>query len=473
MVRRFQIEDLLTQDEHGVVFRALDTQTNQPVVVCRFFPFGANGGGLSDDEHEDYKIAVNRLAGIRHPAMRSIISGGCDPVDGMPFIATEWVEGTPLQTFIEQGPTAPAEATLLLTRALEVCEQISQVLGEEDVWVETDLQTIIVGAGNSGRGITFWISPLKWLCKDDSRRGLDCLVHLTEEMMGWRGRPVLDQDGEGLGGWLNWLREAPEQTTLLQAREKLAAVAGLTPTTPVRLPVRPSVRAAAPTTKKGKSGIPFLVGGILLLATLAFGAWGLIHWNKNRLKAVAGSTTVQVSDEPPSPREPSPSPPQSAPEVAVNLPPSVVESRPPASAKPPEKAAAPTKKAAPAKVATVATQKADTAGKNRIYRTEDSALLLGQVNKVVHLEGTLEEVKIAGTGKGKTIYLSFVAAGGVKRAHAGIEFAKAKGDLAESVFAGLIGKKLRIEGTVRGEGSGAARFFVVMIDKRSAIQVIP
>lgn len=474
MVRRFQIEDIHTQDGSGVVFRALDTETHLPVAVRRFFPFGANGGGLSDDEQEDYQFAVNRLADIRHPAMRSIISGGCDPVDGMPFITTEWVEGTPLQMFIEQGPTAPAEASHLLTQALEVCEQISQVLDEEAVWVETDARTIIVGAADSGRGITFWISPLKWLCKDEGPRGFDCLVDLTEEMMGWRGRMILDQDGEGLGGWLNWLRDAPAETTLLQVREKLAAVARATPTAPVRLPLHPPARAAAATRKMGKSRIPFLVGGILSLAALAFGGWGLIHWNNSRLNTIADSTTMELPDKAPSPREQAQSPAQSSvTEVAVNLPPAADESRPPASEKAPEKAAVPTRKADPAKVVTVASQKVEIAGNNRIYRIEDSGLLLGQLNKVVRLEGTLEGVKVSGRGKGKTVYLLLVAGKGGKGVHGGIEFAKARGDLAESAIAGLKGKKLRIEGTVRGDGSGAARFPVVMIDKRSAIQEIP
>ena len=91
MTRRFQIEDLTAQDETGVVFRALDTETGATVAVRRFFPFGANGGGLSADEQSAYDIAVGRLAGLNHPAMRAVICGGCDPVDGMPFIATEWV----------------------------------------------------------------------------------------------------------------------------------------------------------------------------------------------------------------------------------------------------------------------------------------------------------------------------------------------------------------------------------------------
>ncbi|MCU0753383.1 MAG: hypothetical protein MUC40_10260, partial [Akkermansiaceae bacterium] len=61
MHNRFQIEDLILQDATGVVFRAIDTQTGLPVAVRRFFPFGAEGGGLQPDEITAYHIAIGRL----------------------------------------------------------------------------------------------------------------------------------------------------------------------------------------------------------------------------------------------------------------------------------------------------------------------------------------------------------------------------------------------------------------------------
>ena len=189
-----------------------------------------------------------RLADISHPALRSVICGGCDPVDGMPFIATEWVEGEPLLPFIEQGPLPAEAATELLTQALEVCELLSHVLAEEAVWVETDLQTIIVGNPDSGRGFTFWISPLKWLGGTGENRGLESIVSLTEEIMGWTGKNVSDQAARGLGGWLNWLRAPSATTSLHEARESLAAPIGAEPPAPARKLVS---RATPPDKKPG------------------------------------------------------------------------------------------------------------------------------------------------------------------------------------------------------------------------------
>ena len=119
VTQRFKIEDLIVQDASGVVFRALDGETGTMVALRRFFPFGASGGGLMEDEQTAYNIALGRLAGLHHPALRSVVCGGCDPVDGMPFIATEWVEGDALEMILEQGPLT-VDATLeLLQQALD------------------------------------------------------------------------------------------------------------------------------------------------------------------------------------------------------------------------------------------------------------------------------------------------------------------------------------------------------------------
>ncbi|MGL5018084.1 MAG: hypothetical protein ACRDBP_08125, partial [Luteolibacter sp.] len=85
------------------------------------------------------------------------------------------------------------------------------------------------------------------------------------------------------------------------------------------------------------------------------------------------------------------------------------------------------------------------------------------------LEGKLEAVERSSKGKGKTIYLMF--SGGPARG--GVEIDKAEGELAESALAALVGKKLRIKGTVRGDGFGKSKTPVVMVGTRTAIQEIP
>ena len=77
MQNRFHIEELVDQDESGVVFRAVDSETGTIVAVRRFFPFGAGGGGLNEDEQAAYQIAISRLASLRqtYPNLEGVIIG--------------------------------------------------------------------------------------------------------------------------------------------------------------------------------------------------------------------------------------------------------------------------------------------------------------------------------------------------------------------------------------------------------------
>ena len=203
-----------------------------PWLLRRFFPFGANGGGLEPEEVTAYKIAVERLSGLKHPALRSVITGGCDPEDGIPYIVTDWIEGDPLDAIVRHEPLPAAVAAQVLMQALEVSELLSQVLAEEAVWVETDMQSIILGSEASGRGFTFWISPFKWLGGHEQARGLHSIAALTEDVLGWRGQVVGDQAGGGLGAWLKWLHGVADTASLREARENLAAALGEDPPPP-------------------------------------------------------------------------------------------------------------------------------------------------------------------------------------------------------------------------------------------------
>ena len=270
MRNRFQIEDLIIQDDTGVVFRAIDTQLGMSVAVRRFFPFGAAGGGLEPDEETAYNIAIERLAGLKHPALRSVICGGCDPVDGMPFIATEWIEGDPLEPIVRHEPLPAAVAAQLLVQALEVSELLSQILAEEAVWVETDLRTIILGNESSGRGFTFWISPLKWLGGHDQARGLRSIITLAEEVLGWGGLMIGDQAGGGLGAWLKWLRDAADTASLREVRENLAAALGEDPPPPANKLVVNASRSIPP--RRSKTPLLLLACGCSLI-TIGICGW--------------------------------------------------------------------------------------------------------------------------------------------------------------------------------------------------------
>ncbi|MES2437800.1 MAG: hypothetical protein V4584_01950 [Verrucomicrobiota bacterium] len=427
MIQRFQIEDIVVQDTSGVVFRAMDTETEQLVALRRFFPFGAKGGGLDAEEQIAYGIAVERLSTVAHPSLRSVICGGCDPIDGMPFIATEWIEGTRLKYFIEDGPLTDEEATSLLTQALEVCQLLSEVLAEEAVWVETDLQAIVIGTEESGRNVTFWISPLKWLGKHDGQRGLESIITLTEEVMGWSGKTVGDQAAGGLGSWLKWLRAAARTTSLHEAREMLAASIGIEPP----LPAKQLVRQATRPMLAGKKRRNFSSISTILIAFLALVAAGL----GGALLVMRNAELAKISG----PLEPFPRASIPLPQAAEILPPT----------------------GSPSDLA------ARILKRNGVFTPSDHDLLAAQPKTDVIVEGTL--ASFGHSGGGALLYLQFSNDPPRTEARGAIKTKGMPADLTESSLAPLLGRKVRLHGKV--QMNKVSDFPVILIENRDSIQV--
>lgn len=425
MIQRFQIEDLVSQDISGVVYRALDTKTNRPVELRRFFPFGATAGGLRENEQVTYATLIEHLALINHPGLRAIIAGGCDPVDGMPFIATEWLEGTSLQTILGHQPYPTEDATILLRHALEVCELLSQALDVEAVWVETNLQDILIGAEGSGREITFAFAPMKWLGQNHERRGLKDLVALCEGLIIWNGKSVAGHAGKGLDGWLKWLRRAAATTTLREAREKLPAPIYSKTPTPAKTPESGSGKAAVSGKNRKSSNLPFFLGATFALVSLGTGAWALVRHNNSKNAVITAQIREDMED---------------LKDLEI----------PPVAEPPPEKISPP--------------------NYNRIFTPADHSLLITQENLPATLEGVLEAVSHSKSGK--SIYLLFSKKPSRNEPRGRIRLTDAAEDLSETSLAQLIGRKVRLRGTVDVEKFGKHERPLIVIKNRDAIQEV-
>lgn len=269
MTGRFQIQKTLQENSEGVVLSALDLQTKALVEMKRFFPFGKGGGGLDEHGTANFQLVMEKIAPVKHIALRAILTSGVDPLDKIPYIVIERVEGTPLQAFIENAPLSSEEAIYLITQALDVSELLSQALGFESIWVETGLSSIIVATPEASRGYTFCISPGKCLSKNQGERGLESIVSLVEEVMGWSGMAVSDEDGGGLGTWLKWLRLSTTGASLSQARQKLGDLVGsmtFVPSVPLPVPLSfppshaPSYRPAPALVRRAMGRLPIRRG---------------------------------------------------------------------------------------------------------------------------------------------------------------------------------------------------------------------
>ncbi|MCX6873794.1 MAG: hypothetical protein NTW21_08295 [Verrucomicrobia bacterium] len=311
MSTRFQIEDIVAQSALGVVFRATDGQTGKPVALRRFFPAGAGGGGLGPEDQVAFRSVISRLLGVSHPALRAVVAGGCDPVDAMPFVVTEWVDGHSLAELMKHGRLMPQQAVLVLATALEVSAVLSQALDQEAVWVDTSLSSIMVDNAASGRGATFRISSSQCSDGDALQCNLQAILQLAEDLLGWRGRPPGDTAGSGLGQWFIWLRAHAGSASIAEARARLEALpADLD--NPPEPAAQPAENAAPPETTKvvvASRAFPLLLAGVAALAVAAVGWWWFTHRPQPLPRTVRTTAPASGANALPAPGAAMPSPP--------------------------------------------------------------------------------------------------------------------------------------------------------------------
>jgi hypothetical protein len=457
MIQRFQIEDLISQDLTGVVFRALDTETGMPVALRRLFPFGAAGGGLNADEQNAYTNAMNGLVGVSHPALRSVICGGCDPVDGIPYIATEWIDGEPLGSYIEHGPLSAEVASEVITRALEVSELLSHALGVGAIWVDSGLQTIIVGNNQGSRRFTFWICPMKWLGSTDEPRSMETIIDLTEAIMGWQGRGTDDQSGHGLAVWLKWLRQAEGSISLRDARLTLAAMTGAK-SPPVRRLVRQDTRPPPRAIAWPSSKAPWIISTGLAVITIGLGGWLLIRQQRqesSRLRQKPEQALVMTPQ------------PVSEPPGNVQLPPAQDTANPSTKR---NDAADSAEAAKLVEAATPPPRNRDAAAPlaEVIPWTERERLIEAEGKQVI-VEGRFEGTTFSKKRRVQTMYLLFSQTPeNSDTCGAVVNINSAPKDLSEAALQSLRGKKIRIHGIVQsGVNSGAERAVILIKDRAS------
>lgn len=447
---RYEIFDILSQDADGVVFHAEDRQTGAEVALRRFFPFGAGGGGLEGEERTAYEIAVRRLIGIAHPALRNVIDGGIDPVDGMPFLVTEWLEGEQLSKRLAERPLSPASAKSLAQFALDACQLLSELFQEEAVWIETAADTIILVAQDQNRPITFWISPLRWLGQSRERHGLGSLLQLVEEATGWRGCVVQDSAGDGLGAWVKALRKDPFRWNLAEARAALEDPLSFTraemvpqgtsadpPTIRPLSPAAPTIRPPLPRIPVAPPRSPRWPWFVAALLTVAAGTFVFLQAKK-------------PDQPPPAAILASGKPADRQPETPAN-PTAAAEDR---TLSPAEIASARAAQLASGKADTPATPPTGTAGfaSEELNRRliEIGTSLRGSLGETAEFEGRV--LRVRASNSGKTLYLEFgssVEPNALCARHMPQDI-----DAARGTFDALAGKNVRIRGIVVADPSG-------------------
>ncbi len=464
-MERFELLDILSQDKHGIVYVAWDSVLAQKVTIRRFLPFGPNGGGLETDEAAVFESAADRISALKHKSLRSVMFGGVDPIDSIPYLVNEWVEGVSLKSLLAEEQMEPELVIDVLRIALETSVVLSQVLGEDAVWVETEASAIFVGADETERGFTFWISPFKWLGGEQQSRKLSSIVELGEELAGWKKKLVSDNAGYGLGGWLKWLKRNPD-VSLKEALESLASSTGqaLPPAVEEPVVVQQTLRPSAPKLNHASSKTPITIA--VVLAVLVMIA-ALIFFTKK-----ASSETASDPAESQKPATKVSAPPTKAPTPAMGapLPVSDATARVNALAEKLQREAEERSNLASEKLAQkaadIAAQVALVESRGGYHSPDQSELVRTyKMGAPIKLKGVLLGVRASDTGK--SIYLNFSDPVDQNLTNVVLKEVDFKDNYSVEEFQKFIGKSVTINGNVFTESTKAYYVKITSLDQIS------
>ncbi|MFZ9941913.1 MAG: hypothetical protein ACO3F7_07160 [Luteolibacter sp.] len=431
MKEKYLIEDLLSQSHHGAIFRASDRETGLPVVLRRYFPFGRGCGGLDAEAQKIYEGSIADLRSLRHESLAPVIDGGCDEVDGIPFIATEWIHGETIEELQSRVMLGIDDVYDLLNAAIDLSLWISQILGRETLWVDTDLATVLRRDSGNPRNYVFCVSPYKWLGTRKSDGDLMELSGFASQLL--QGMPHANGDVKynHLVHWIEWLRVAPPSTTLDQVRSKLAQPANPSAQAPVRRTAAPQPKTKSTLPRKRKRPFRAMLWVNLFLAfgTAVFGAYA--HQAKqSRAEARAPRTDLKVDKT------------SAKKQIAK-------------------------KKNTQRSSGAMAISSNATASEVMSW---DDSKLLEHVRCRVTVQGPAARVDQSKSGK--TLYLVFLGGDDPDSSRVGIRVGKQSPDEIKSKLAAFVGKTIRASGEVKKEMQGNLSSAAVMINDVSAIQTI-
>jgi len=113
---RFTVEKLAGRGGMGSIYRAIDTQSGQPVALKLLH------GVTSAEVAYRFKREAILLAELRHPAIVSYVAHGVAE-GNQPFLAMEWLEGENLAQRLARKPLSLSETLALLRRVAEGLEK--------------------------------------------------------------------------------------------------------------------------------------------------------------------------------------------------------------------------------------------------------------------------------------------------------------------------------------------------------------
>ncbi len=151
----YTIEEMLLQSANVVAYRARGRNGFRYSVVRLIFPQAV----LESLKGDRFKACLEELKKLKHPNLRSVVDGGLDKIDGMPWVARVWWDGDILEDRLHDGGFVRADGDRLLEQGRALIASLADRAGA----ISFKARDVILTVGRGGEPVeTFKVDLYRW-----------------------------------------------------------------------------------------------------------------------------------------------------------------------------------------------------------------------------------------------------------------------------------------------------------------------
>ena len=151
-IGRYELVEEVSRGGQGVVYRALDPESDQPIALKRLLA----GSFATPAMRRRFEREIEAASTLSHPNVVKV--RGMDLVDDVPILAMEWIEGVPITKWAWPDDAARRSPIEVARTMIKVCEALTHAHQHGVIHRDLKPSNILVDAGDEPHLLDFGLA---------------------------------------------------------------------------------------------------------------------------------------------------------------------------------------------------------------------------------------------------------------------------------------------------------------------------
>ncbi len=172
-IGRYELVEEVSRGGQGVVYRALDPESDQPIALKRLLA----GSFATPAMRGRFEREIEAASTLRHPNVVKV--RGMDVVDDVPILAMEWIDGVPITKWAWPDDSARRSPTEVAATLIKVCEALTHAHQHGVIHRDLKPSNILVDAVDEPHLLDFGLAKIV-----DTEGASDYSATFTDQFIG-------------------------------------------------------------------------------------------------------------------------------------------------------------------------------------------------------------------------------------------------------------------------------------------------